>query len=445
MSERFQHRHRRTVVLTVLICAALGGCGGGGERHGAPPARGAHVPQQPSDVVATRPYVAGARHAAALRRCTYAGGDTERCTLNRLPFLGMQTGTVTIAEVLDRTLVSHAWMGDNFAAALPRLPPDLLPLFRSVTAIVIASDVRPSYYDPDTGAIYLDPEFLWLAVRERDQVPDTADFRSGFGRDLRFVMPWRYVRSGQRLTVYLNADGSRNPDQIIEILGYLLYHELAHAADFMPPADLAALSGAQTARDAIRSGRRLSDLLTAGYPLHATRLKELAAVSFLGASSSAAQRALEPDDLVSDFSGDGATQYYAYATQYEDFATQFETAMMKWHFGYDKDTAIAGRPASGDPDDANLSWGERGRIGAQHVMLRTLAVGQSVYPGELAAFEAFLADQPAPVALSPGSTWGDSLTEAAAAADPAAAASIPQGAVISRRIADDFLARVRIH
>ncbi len=429
------------VALTMLLCISVSGCGGGGGgRSNAPPARGANPPQGPAaTVVATSAYRTGAPYAGALQRCTYAGEATEACPLSTLPFLGMQTDTVTIEQVLSRTLVSHRWMGDNFGGALARLPADLLPLFRSVTAVVIASDVRPSFYDPDTGAIYLDPEFLWLRVSERDQVPDTPDFRSEFGRDLGFQMPWRYVRDGQRLTVYLNPDGSRDPDQIIEILGYLLYHELAHATDFMPPADLSGLSNTQTARSAILSGRRLSSLLTASYPLNSTLLKDLAAVSFLGATSTAAQRTLAPDDLVVEFSNDGATQYYAYSTRYEDFATQFETAMMKWHFGYDKDTAIVHPPASGNADDAVLAWGERGRIGAQHVMSRTLAVGQRLYPGELRAFEAFLADQPLPRTLTRGTTWRDSLSDQTTAGAAAAPAARP-----SRRVADYVLERVRI-
>lgn len=419
----------------------LAGCGGGGGGHaGAPPPRGALTPPGDSSVAATTAYVADAGYADVLRPCTYAGSATRRCSLATLPFLGMETDAVTVDDVLGRLLVSRRWMGDNFAAALAQLPGDLLPLFRSITAVVVATDVRPSYYDSATGAIYLDPDFLWLSTDERAQVPDTPDFRSEFGRDLNFVMPWRYVRDGRRLTVLLNPDGSRDPDQILEILAYLLYHELAHAADFMPPARLAGLDPSRSARAAIDAGEPLSANLVAAYPLTSQRLKNLAAVSFLGADSSAAQRALAPEDLIGEFADDGATQYYAYTTQYEDFATQFETAMMKWHFGYDKDTAIAHPSASGHSDDAILAWGQRGRVGAQHVRVRTLATGQWLYPGDLAALETFLAGQPPAQPLAPGQSWGASLTAAETARTLADAA-----AGIDRRTPDYFLERRAIH
>jgi len=253
-------------------------------------------------------------------------------------------------------------------------------------------------------------------------------------------MPWRYVRNNQRLTVFLNPDGSRDPDQIVEILGYLLYHELAHAVDFVPPQRMPGLRASQTVLDAINSGRPLSSDFVAAYPLNSTTLKNLAAVSFLGEDSTAAQRALTPEDLVDDFANDGATQYYAYTTQYEDFATQFETVMMKWHFGYDKDTAIAHPSTTGSSADAVVVWGERGRIGAQHVMTRALDVGQRMYPGDLAAYESFLTAQPPPQAMTAGDTWEANLV--LAPVGPQAADAAADGIDTRRR--DHFLERVRI-
>lgn len=439
---RVRVRRLRLTLLagTLVLVAACGG--GGGGRANAPPATATPTPSPPpaADVAATSPYVASAPYAGVLRRCTYAGSATAECSLGELPFLGMATASPTIADVMGRTLVSERWMGDNLQATLQALPADLLPLFRSITAVVIATDVRPAYYDPETGAIYLDPEFLWLSVTERDQVPDTPDPRSDFGRDLAFVMPWRYVRDGQPLTVYVNPDGSRDPDQIVEILGYLLYHELAHAVDFVPPARMPGLRDAQTVLGAINAGRPLSSDLVSAYPLTSDTLKDLAAVSFLGEDATAAQRALTPEDLVDEFANDGATQYYAYTTQYEDFATQFETVMMKWHFGYDKDTAIAHPATTGRGGDAVVTWGERGRIGSQQVLVRALDVGQRMYPGDLAAYESFVANQPAPRAMTPGDTWEDNLVLA-----PVGAQAVePASSGIDTRRPDRFLERVRI-
>ncbi len=169
------------------------------------------------------------------------------------------------------------------------------------------------------------------------------------------------------------------------------------------------------------------------------QLKALAAVSFLGAASTAAQRQVLPDDLVGEFSNDGAVQYYSYTDQYEDFATLFETAMMKWHFGYDKDTAITDRPASGNVDDAVVAWGTRGRLGEKPVYDRVRDVGERIYPGDLAQFEAFIDAEPPPQRMVPGDTWSQNLTLGSAAAPAAAAARTP-----ARARNDRFLERVPI-
>jgi hypothetical protein len=331
-------------------------------------------------------------------------------------------------------------MGVNLQRILGELPADVLPLFRSVTAVVIASDVRPAHYDPNTGAIYLDPDFLWLTVAERNTVSTAPDPRSNFGIELQFAMPWRFVRANEPLTIYLNADGSRDLEQIVDIMAYLLYHELAHATDFMPPGRQAALPGHLTVLQALNQQPPLSSQFVAVYPLQSATLRDLAAVSFLGETATPAQRALQPADLVDEFANDGALQYYAYTTQFEDFASLFDTAMMNWHFGYDKDTAITDRPASGDTADAIVAWGERGRLGAQQVNARAVDVGQRIYPGDLSAFEGFLLGLPAPTPMRAGETWQQNLDLQA----PPATTQQRGETGIERRTADYFLERVRI-
>lgn len=427
--------------LALLLVASLLSCGGGGGsddvRRGSPPPAAS-----PDTTAATHAYRAGSPYADVLRECTYAGAATRSCTLATLPFLGMDAPDPTIADVMSRTLVSHDWMGANFEAVLARLPADVLPLFRSITAVVISSDIRPAFYDPDTGAIYLDADFLWLTVAERNTVSNEPDPRSGFGRELQFQMPWRYVRNNQRLTVFLNPDGSRDLDQIEEIMAYLLYHELAHAVDFMPPERLGTLAGDLTVPAALSQQPRLSTQFHSEWPLQSTLLKQLAAVSFLGEDSTAEQRGLQPSDLVAEFENDGAVQYYAYTTRFEDFAVLFETAMMKWHYGYDKDTAITNRPASGGTDAAVVTWGTRGRLGELPVYQRVRAVAERIYPGDLDAFQAFLDNEPStPPRMREGETWGANLVLDGVTVASRARAAATEAA---GRRPDYFLERVRI-
>ena len=437
----------KCVFVTLVALFAVYGCGGGGSSgRSSPPANNPPAPASPgTTVAATSAYVPSAPYADVLKNCTYAGSATQTCTLGTLPFLGMESADPTVDDVLERALVSHQWMGANLALVLEELPSDLLPLFRSITAVVVASDVRPAHYDPDTGAIYLDPDFLWLSVAERDTVSTEPDPRSGFGLNLQFQMPWRYVRANQPLTIFLNADGSRDLSQIIEIMAYLLYHELAHAVDFMPPDGLSFLGAGLTVPQALDQQAPLSSGFQAAQPLNSSLLKELAAVSFRGVSASPAQQSLLPQELVAEFVNDGAVQYYAYTSQFEDFAVLFESAMMKWHFGYDKDTAITNRPASGGVNSAIVAWGTRGRLGEQPVYDRVLAAGQRLYPGQLAEFEAFLSAEPtSPPRMQEGESWAQNLTLDVAPTAATSFGTTSSGFDRTGRTPDYFLERVSI-
>ena len=393
-----------TVLLLLTACG--GGGGGGGNRINVPTPPPATPP--PTGVVATSAFLSTGPYAAVLRNCTYAGTQTQTCTIGTLNFLGQDRPNPTINDVMERVLVSHTWMGENIQAALEQLPSDLLLMLRSVTAIVIASDIRPAFYDPETGAIYLDSAFLWLTLAQEAVVTDEEDFRSNFGDALQFKMPWRYVRNNQRLGIATNPDGSRELSELLPVLGFLLYHELAHAVDFMPQSKMANISASQSVEQAILSSSFLSSQWQSFNPLTSTQLDALADVSFAGETATAAQQAIQPDELVMAFTGDGAIQYYSYLTQFEDFATMFETVMMDFHFGYKKDTGITNNTQFSN--DGIVAWGQRGRLGEQGPNSRAREAIQALYPGNLATVETFLNGLPAPTEMTPGSTWGANLT-----------------------------------
>lgn len=398
-------------LLSGLFIVACGG-GGGGSSSGAPTAvpnsRAAPVPD---GVVATDAFKSTAQFADELQRCTYLGGNTEVCTLEELPFLGQTITNPTISNILDRTLVSHTWMGDNFKSLLELMPADLLEMFQSVTAVVIASDIRPAFYDPNTGAIYLDSDFLWITNAERSDVSEAPDPRAAFGDVLQVRLPWRYVKDNGSFSITLNADGSRDLDQVVVIMAYLLYHELSHARDFMHPSRFAGLDNSQTAASYLTSGLNyLSTDFTNFNPLNSTVMDDLASVSFRGVTATSTQENFRPEDLISEYAPDGAIQYYAYTSQYEDFATLFETTMLSFHFGFQKDTAITNNTASSAT--GVVAWGQRGRLGAQQVLARAREVAQAMDLSNLADIEAHLNALPLPQQMRVGETWGQNLTQA---------------------------------
>ena len=105
---------------------------------------------------------------------------------------------------MSRVVVSHPWMGERFKAFLEQYDQndDFKNLLRATTAIVISYDVRPSFYWAATGAIYLDPNYLWLTQAERDTINEAPDYRSGFGAELQFEMLWRYVKDNDYANQY---------------------------------------------------------------------------------------------------------------------------------------------------------------------------------------------------------------------------------------------------
>ena len=170
--------------LCLVASLALSGCGPNSESVTVYEAPGSIAPPT---VAAVRAYSASSPYAEALRDCIGDSPDQYNCPLTRLPFLGMEEGAVTDAAIKDRLLVSHSWMGDRFMAVLKHFPDEAKHMFGSVTVVVIASDIRPSFYLTESGAIYIDPDYLWLSNAEKRTISKHEDYRSGFGDELSLV------------------------------------------------------------------------------------------------------------------------------------------------------------------------------------------------------------------------------------------------------------------
>ncbi|MCY4427772.1 MAG: PKD domain-containing protein, partial [Halieaceae bacterium] len=362
-----------------------------------------------SGVAFTVPYVANGRYAEDLRPCIY-NGVGGGCSLERLPFLGAEFSEPSVEDVMTRVLVSHRWMGDNFRAILERLPADLRLLARSVTAIVIASDIRPAYYWGETGAVYLDADFFWLTPQQQSVVTMEEDFRTDFGNQLQVELPWRYVRNNQRWSIGLTPDGYQRLEDLTQVTAYLLYHELAHAADFMPVSRIAALDPRKTAPEAIYEDQDKwhSSGLRQAYPLSSQVLENLGRVFFSGRQPTSSQIAIQPDDLIDEFSEDGAVDFYSYFSQFEDLADLLETLLMSYHQGLEKDTAITSMKTE-DMPDRTVAWGQRGRMTDLAVIERLRWTIDAMYPGNTHDLHGYLTGRPAPLPMRRGDTWVNNI------------------------------------
>ena len=414
-----------------------------------------NLPDAPSgqlfaDFKASRvyPYRAASPYAADLVRCVYSPAlfyrsntDNNLCTLGTLPLLAQTVsagGTPTIAQIMDRVLVSHDWMGARFQQFLETRDPagDFRQLLGSVNAIVLGAHVRPSFYWSATGAIYLDADNLWLTPAERDGVSEVPDFRSGLDRDLNYTGLWRYVVANQPALLFFNPASrlTRDLGYLDYELGSLMYHELAHANDFFPPAVRA---GAATNVPVFQAApaQLPSDRLAQALPLSSQPMFGLAQVKFFGVTANDAQKSYTPRQVGDFFRLDRATDEYNYSIppgssgpSREDIAMLFEEMMMSLRYGAQRDVAMTTKLRPGmTGSDLLVAWGQRGRIAEASIKPRVVQVLGEIAPWVPASAVDAL---PAPVLMREGASWTANL-------NPANAGAVRSLSVRQRELADD--------
>ncbi|WP_299792721.1 hypothetical protein [uncultured Shewanella sp.] len=378
-------------------------------------------------VARTHAYRTDSPYAHQLQPCIYSNQLTTPCSIAQLPLIGQTDHHSEKEKIIDRLLVSHQWMGENFETFLNEMDPmsDFSLLLQSVTAIVISYDIRPSFYWVVTGAIYLDPNDLWLLAEERDVINEAPDHRAMFGNELNFIMPWRYVKDNQYVS-YSTPREVRTARSLAEMspeLSSLLFHELAHANDFFPRSVHDSIQGGTLLDHYNRrtmAGELVSDKVSLQFPLYSDELKSLADVSFRGKAATAMQKAYSPADISHFFTGDSATDYYAYSTIREDTAMLLEEAMMSHRYGILRDVGITDKPDNPTAANIIVNWGQRGRIAEDSIQDRAVLVLNEMLP-ELDA-KTLISELPEPIPMVQGSSWLENLT-----ISPSSAASVKRG------------------
>lgn len=375
-----------------------------------------------------QPYRSDGPYAVQLRRCALAEGELQSCAFTDLPMLGMQHVYPAIDDIMDRVLVSHQWMGQRFEEALHELPVDVRVLMKPITAIVLAEDIRPSYYRSVTSTLYLDGYHFWLSSDEKSTFADlliSGDSSKAAG-SLPFHAWWRYVKEDDfayRLWGDWAAD-KRDIEQTVLPLAATLFHELAHANDYFPPEYLQTIDLEWTVAEARAhlQSQRVSEALYRRAPLNSPLLERIAGAIHLNVELTGDDATLTADDVGLAFQMGIASDDYAYISRFEDVAMLFEEAMMVRHFEVLRDVAYVHLPSDeSDPgcDDYLVAWGMRNRIADARVRPRALQVAQAILPSH--QWQSFFDELPPAQFLTFGSGWCQSLivgNDAAAAASP---------------------------
>ena len=333
------------------------------------------------------PYRRDGRHADVLARCALIESADEACALTMLPFIVQETAQPSVDDVMERVLVTHDWMGVRFEELLRSRSAELLPLFGSITSVTIGSTVRPSNYWTGTGGIQLDPDYLWLTLGEKANVSVAEDYRSAFAARLAFRGYSSTRVDGESIFANFSDLEDMNERTLSDIelpVMSLLFHELAHAIDYLPPGAASLLDERLTPGAAIRdlSDLRLSSNLQARLPQNSTLLFALANVRFRDNEPTAMLRGVSGTVAGAEMAFDGASHFYSYSTVREDFANLFETLVMKRLFDADVHIGFTNQPADQENfgcSELLVEWGVRNRLGDPTVSLRAGDVVESIY------------------------------------------------------------------
>jgi hypothetical protein len=378
-----------------------------------------------SHVSRTYPYNPASPYASDLVPCVYEanqrfGTGYNMCSLQRLPFLAQEVGvgTPTVEQVMNRVVVSNDWVGRNFENFLRTQDGngDFRRMLKSVTAVVLGVQVRPSFYYAATGAIYLDGDNFWLTPEERDTVNEAPDFRSNFGAALNYNGLWRYVQNNRSIFQFFDPEQrvTRDVAYLLNESGWLMFHELGHALDFMPPSAYPTLNNSLGVWQNIepRDTAKLltSDTVPARYPLTSPQMPGLGQVKFQGATATATQIAYTPTQVGAFFAADIATDEYAYSTPREDIAMSVEEFLMTSRLGIRRDVAITDKITdSTTAATLFVRWGQRGRVGESAIKPRVKLAVQQLTPW--ADPTGVTVDNlAAPLFMRPGDTWSGNLT-----------------------------------
>lgn len=384
--------------LFLILCFSFLAACGGSKKQGIKQVGVTALPDEGLSNIA--PYVESSPYSTYLKTCVTAA-EGRSCTVDQLPPIGMEVESPTIPDIMDRVVVSHPWMGERFEEILGKMPGDMIYLFGALTAVVIDDDTRPSYYNPATGAIYLDPDYLWLTEEELAVINPKEDFRGEFIRQMAYRPVWRYV--GDTL-----SSDNRTIDTITLDMAQLLFHELAHANDIFPPSSYATVNRSrrmEVTTDDLYDVFPSTDLLKHD-PLTSAMMFHLAGILYRGNTASTSDRAVTAAQVGDYFALDGANDDYNYSSQWEDLAMLFEEAMMKLHFNLDRDVGFVTAANSRFCDDYKVGWGMRNRIGTEKVKQRAQWVVDKLLPHR--DYSSWFASLPAPRNLPTNVGWCES-------------------------------------
>ncbi len=283
-----------------------------------------------------------------LQKCIYAIEENNSCKISELPLLRYSFKETDnkvdlIKKINERLLVSHPFLQRNFLNLLNELPIELLKMFGAVNAIVIADNISPSFYMPVTGAIYFNAQYFWLNQAEKNQLYSKKDYRSDFGKELKFDT--YSPRRGKTESLWsIREKPEVTIDQLKVYTSRVIIHELSHANDYFPE-DLSAeikLREEETydaiSLDMIMGKKKLSSRM----PNQVTNevLLKVGKILFRGEEASAEILKMTAKVFWDLFKKERVADIYALSSHAEDLAMINESVMMNYYYSIEYSNVV---------------------------------------------------------------------------------------------------------
>ncbi len=338
-------------------------------------------------------------NAILLKDCLYSESRTESCTFERLPLIGQRFSTPSVDNIMEHVLVSSIWMAERFRQVLERMPTESLKLFKSLTGVVISSDIRASNYRPMTGAMYINPSSLWLDQAEKDELSLEGDPRQGCGDRLSYDYLFDFQINNEWMR--LNHERSRSIKTITLQLSSIIFHELVHANDFFPTDRLSFLSKQLKVSEAffLNSNYQISNNVSKQFPLRSLNLKRMAKIENLCLGITCSQLDLNPQTIADDLSKEAANSVYSFMNPYEDIAVIGEEVLMSYFFDAKRLSLITDK-ATRNSSNYPVYWGTLGFRSDTDFRNKAKAIMSRVLP-EI-DFSAYIDNLPAADVIPPG-------------------------------------------
>lgn len=274
-----------------------------------------------------------------------------KCVFSDSPLLGYQKSTITVEDILKRTMATKPSHIETFKAVLNLMNPEALKMFGSVNAIVISERINPSFYTYSSGAIYLSANYFWRNQAEKATSVLVEDERLAYGKtaaadagqvyteQLLYTDFDDYFHKGsQKYLSFERTLKTRTPEQLSGNLIRLLYHELAHANDYFPKSfiDSSELKTDETFSKITTDRWELKKVTsqTMKTELAAPLMINMGKILYQGNTPTEADRNVTAAMLMQDFDADGAAASYAYSSSREDLAMLVETSLMYYYSNY---------------------------------------------------------------------------------------------------------------